>query len=59
MNTTKNLMTLLLAVLAMFLLTACDEDVKNDKKENVQKFTSVINNRACRNGVVIFSLRGI
>jgi hypothetical protein len=55
MNTTKKLMTLLLAVLAMYLLTACDEDVKNDKKENVQKFTSVINNRACRNGVVIFS----
>ena len=55
MNTTKKLMTLLLAVLAMYLLTACDEDVKNDKKENVQKFTTAINNRACRNGVVIFS----
>lgn len=52
MNTTKKLMTLLLAVLAMYLLTACDTD---DKKENVQKFTCVINNRACRNGVVIFS----
>ena len=52
MNTTKKLMTLLLAVLAMYLLTACDKD---DKNENVQKFTTAINNRACRNGVVIFS----
>ena len=52
MNTTKKLMTLLLAVLAMYLLTACDKD---DKNENKQKFTTAINNRACKDGVVIFS----
>jgi len=52
MNTTKKLMTLLLAMLAMSLLTACNKDDESDHK---QKFTYVINNRACRNGVVVFS----
>lgn len=52
MNTMKKLMTLLLAVLAMSLLTACSND---DDHENKQKFTTAINNRACRNGVVVFS----
>lgn len=51
MNTTKKFMTLLLAVLAMYSLTACDEDVKYEP----QRFTLVINNRACKDGVVIFS----
>ena len=52
MNTIKKLMTLLLAVLAMSLLTACNND---DEHENKQKFTTAINNRACKDGVVIFS----
>ena len=52
MNTTKKLMALLLAVLAMSLLTACNND---DEHENKQKFTTAINNRACKDGVVIFS----
>lgn len=52
MNITKKLMTLLLAVLVMSLLTACSKD---DESENKQKFTTAINNRACRNGVVVFS----
>ncbi len=49
MNTIKKLMTLLLA---MSLLTACNND---DEHENKQKFTTAINNRACKDGVVIFS----
>ncbi len=52
MNTTKKLMTLLLAVLAMSLLTACNKD---DESDQVQKFTTAINNRACKNGTVVFS----
>ena len=52
MNTTKKLMTLMLAVLAVSLLTACNKDDESDHK---QKFTTAINNRACRNGVVVFS----
>ncbi len=52
MKTTKKLMNLMLAVLAMSLLTACNND---DEYENKQKFTTAINNRACRNGVVVFS----
>ena len=52
MNTTKKLMTLMLAVLAVSLLTACNKDDESDHK---QKFTTAINNRACRDGVIIFS----
>ena len=52
MNTTKKLMTLMLAVLVVSLLTACNKD---DEYENKQKFTTAINNRACRNGEVVFS----
>lgn len=52
MNTTKKLMTLMLAVLAVSLLTACNKDDESDHK---QKFTTAINNRACKDGVVIFS----
>ncbi len=52
MNTTKKLMTLLLAVLALSLLTACNND---EEHENKQKFTTAINNRACKDGMVIFS----
>ena len=52
MNTIKKLMTLLLAMLTMYLLTACNND---DEHENKQKFTTAINNRACKDGVVIFS----
>jgi hypothetical protein len=51
MNKTTKLMTLLLAVLAMSLLTACNKDESDHK----QKFTTAINNRACRDGVIIFS----
>ena len=52
MNITKKLMTLLLAVLVMSLLTACSKD---DESENKQKFTTAINNRACKDGEVVFS----
>lgn len=52
MNTIKKLMTLLLAVLAMSLLTACNNDDESDHK---QIFTTAINNRACRNGLIVFS----
>ena len=51
MNTTMKLMTLLLAVSVMSLLTACNDDESDHK----QKFTTAINNRACRNDVVVFS----
>ena len=52
MNTIKKLMTLLLAMLALYILTACNKD---DEHENKQKFTTSINNRACKVGVVVFS----
>ncbi len=51
MNTIKKLMALLLAVLAMSLPTSCNDD----EHENKQKFTTAINNRAYRDGEVVFS----
>lgn len=52
MYTTKKLMTLMLALLALTMFTACDSSDEPDVKEN---YTITVNNRAYWDGVVVFS----